>query len=103
MEQKYKHYEIEVEHQLQKYNDETNLLKKAMHFRNAVQADVDKDNVKAYLREDVPGKDDVMEVGPCLQLVTTGTIWAKTGSFNSGKNTLLGSAVISSTDDGGGV
>lgn len=96
MQQKYKQFENEVEDQLKKYNQENNLLKKAMHFRNAVQADVDKDNVKAYLREDVPRKEDVMEVGPCLQLVKTGTIWAKTGSFNGDRNTLLGSAVISS-------
>jgi|SaaInl74LU_5_DNA_1037368.scaffolds.fasta_scaffold17940_2 hypothetical protein len=99
MEEKYKQYENEVEDQLKKYNEENNLLKKAMHFRNAVQADVDKDNAYAYLRDDVPSVEDVMEIGPFLQLVKTGTIWAKMGSFNSNTHTLLGSAVIRANDD----
>mmetsp|Transcript_4795 Transcript_4795/g.7252 ORF Transcript_4795/g.7252 Transcript_4795/m.7252 type:complete len:288 (+) Transcript_4795:97-960(+) len=99
MEEKYKQYENEVEDQLKKYNEENNLLKKAMHFRNAVQADVDKDNAFAYLRDDVPSVEDVMEIGPFLQLVKTGTIWAKMGSFNSNTHTLLGSAVIRANDD----
>mmetsp|Transcript_10555 Transcript_10555/g.15093 ORF Transcript_10555/g.15093 Transcript_10555/m.15093 type:complete len:291 (-) Transcript_10555:133-1005(-) len=94
----YKQYENEVEDQLKKYNEENNLLKKAMHFRNAVQADVDKDNLSAHLREDVPNNDDVVEIGPCLQLVKTGTIWAKMGSFKSNTHTLLGSAVVRTSD-----
>ena len=98
VEAKYKQCENEVEDQLKKYNEESNLLKKAMHFRNAVQADVDKDNLSAHLREDVPNNDDVMEIGPCLQLVKTGTIWAKMGSFQSNTHTLLGSAVVRSSD-----
>jgi len=96
MEQKYKQYENERDDQLKMYNAENNLLKKAMHFRNAVQADVDKDNVSVYLREDVPSTDDVMEIGPCLQIVKTGTIWSKMGNFKSNTHTLLGSAVIRS-------
>ena len=94
----YKQYENEAEDQLKKYNEENNLLKKAMHFRNAVQADVDKDNLSAHLREDVPNNDDVMDIGPCLTLVKTGTIWAKMGSFNSNTHTLLGSAVVRMSD-----
>ena len=102
MEQKYQHYETERDVQLRKYNDETNLLKKALHFRNAVQADIDKENVSVYLRDDVPNTQDVMELGAgSLSMVKTGMIWCKMGnSFASGGNThtLLGSAVIRSND-----
>ena len=98
MELKSKQFENERDDQLKKYNEENNLLKKALHFRNAVQADVDRDNLVAYLRDDVPSNDDVMEIGPFLHLVKTGTIWAKMGSFQKSTHTLLGSAVIKSND-----
>ncbi len=98
-ERKYKEFEDERDTQLQKYNAEGNLLKKAMYFRNAVQADVDRDNISMYLRSDVPNKDDVMELGACLEIVKSGTIWSKVGGdFHSNGHRLLGSAILRSRE-----
>jgi len=93
---KCKEFERERDDQLKKYNTENNLLKKAMHFRNAVQADVDRDNASMYLRDDIPTKEDVLDIGSFLNIVKTGTVWTKLGNFHSNDHKLLGSASIRS-------
>ena len=47
---------------------------------------------------DVPSADDVFEIGEGLQMVKSGTIWSKTGSFSgsfrANRQQLLGSATL---------
>ena len=73
-----------------------NILKKALHFRNAVAATENMDNTGLHRLLDIPSNNDVMEIGEELQLVRIGTVWTKSGPFRSNHQQLLGSATLAS-------
>jgi len=96
-EKKYDEFQLERDTELEKMNDTRNILQKALHFRNAAAATEQMDYTGLHYMVDIPSKDDVVEVGNGLQMVKSGTIWSKAGSFDSfrAKNhILLGSCTV---------
>ena len=75
-----------------------NILKKALHFRNAAAATEQMDYTGLHHLVDVPSGDDVLEIGDGLKMVKSGTVWSKTGSFSetflASRQQLLGSATL---------
>mmetsp|Transcript_9558 Transcript_9558/g.17798 ORF Transcript_9558/g.17798 Transcript_9558/m.17798 type:complete len:90 (+) Transcript_9558:2-271(+) len=80
--------------ELQKMAKSSNILMKALHYRNAVAATESMDNTGLHNMVDVPSGKDVIEIGAGLQLVQTGTVWCKSGPFRSYHQKLLGSAAV---------
>jgi len=97
-EKKYDKFQLERDTQLEKMNDTRNILQKALHFRNAAAATEQMDYTGLHYMVDIPSKDDVVEVGNGLQMVKSGTIWKKAGSFDSFRaskhHVLLGSCTV---------
>lgn len=103
---KYKEFETERNLQWEKLKETPNLLKKAMHFRQAAKAVEDMDNTGFHLMAYLPSEDEVLDIGAnysdgvgddgLLKMVKTGTLWSKTGSFrsNDGKQKLIGTASL---------
>jgi hypothetical protein len=103
---KYKEFEMERNLQLEKLKETPNLLKKAMHFRQAAKAVKDMDNTGFHLMVYLPSEDEVLDIGGndnggdgdegLLKMVKTGMLWSKTGSFrsNDGKQKLIGTASL---------
>ncbi|KAL7536935.1 hypothetical protein ACHAXR_011496 [Thalassiosira sp. AJA248-18] len=99
-ESRYKEYETERDTELEKMSNAPNILQKALHFRAAAAAMEKMDFTGLHGMLDVPSADDVLEIGEGLQMVKTGTVWTKTGSFSgsfrANRQQLLGSATIHS-------
>lgn len=97
-EKKYNTFQLERDTQLEKMNDTRNILQKALHFRNAAAATEQMDYTGLHYMVDIPSKDDVVEIGNGLQMVKSGTIWKKAGSFDSFRaskhHVLLGSCTV---------
>ena len=96
-EKKYNKFQLERDTELEKMNDTRNILQKALHFRNAAAATEQMDYTGLHYMVDIPSTDDVVEIGNGLQMVKSGTIWSKAGSFDSfrAKNhILLGSCTV---------
>lgn len=95
---RYKEYETERDTELEKMSNTPNILLKAMHFRAAAHATEKMDFTGLHNLVDVPSASDVVEIGAGLQLVKTGTVWSKTGSFTgsfrANHQQLLGSAIV---------
>lgn len=95
---KYKEFENERDTQLEKMINTPNILKKALHFRNAAAATEQMDYTGLHYLVDVPSGDDVLEIGDGLKMVKSGTVWSKTGSFSetfrASRQQLLGSATL---------
>jgi len=91
---KYKEFEMARDEELQKMAKSSNILMKALHYRNAVAATESMDNTGLHNMVDVPSGKDVIEIGAGLQLVQTGTVWCKSGPFRSYHQKLLGSAAV---------
>ena len=95
-EKKYDKFQLERDTQLEKMNDTRNILQKALHFRNAAAATEQMDYTGLHYMVDIPSKDDVVEIGNGLQMVKSGTIWSKAGSFDSFRkhHILLGTCTV---------
>eukprot|EP00581_Thalassiosira_minuscula_P009424 CAMPEP_0183707702 /NCGR_PEP_ID=MMETSP0737-20130205/4209_1 /TAXON_ID=385413 /ORGANISM="Thalassiosira miniscula, Strain CCMP1093" /LENGTH=283 /DNA_ID=CAMNT_0025935429 /DNA_START=57 /DNA_END=908 /DNA_ORIENTATION=- len=97
-ERNYKEFESVRDEELEKMNNTTNILQKALHFRAAAAAVEKMDFTDFHTLSDVPLEEDVVEIGEGLRVVKTGTAWLKTGSFKgtfrAKQQQLLGSAVI---------
>jgi hypothetical protein len=97
-EMKYKEFEAERDFELEKMSNTLNILKKALHFRNAAAATEKMDYTGLHYLVDVPSANDVLEIGEGLQMVKIGTAWSKTGSFSdsfrANRQQLLGSATL---------
>lgn len=97
-EKKYDEFQLERDTELEKMNDTRNILQKALHFRNAAAATEQMDYTGLHYMVDIPSKDDVVEIGNGLQMVKSGTIWSKAGSFDSFRaakhHILLGSCTV---------
>mmetsp|Transcript_24349 Transcript_24349/g.38401 ORF Transcript_24349/g.38401 Transcript_24349/m.38401 type:complete len:287 (-) Transcript_24349:276-1136(-) len=98
---KYKAFEAERDGELEKMSNTPNILHKALHFRKASAATEKMDFSGLHNYVDVPSIEDVLEIGEGLQVVKTGTVWSKTGSFSgtfrASRQQLLGSATINSS------
>lgn len=94
---------------LSKFNEETNLLMKALHYRNYFRAMEKTHATKQGYSNNIPspGADDALEIHSQIVLMTKGTVWNKGkgdgqyvfGSFGGGdprsrrhEHVLLGSA-----------
>lgn len=97
---KYEEYETERNNELEKMSSTPNILRKALHFRNAANAAEKMDWTDLHTMSDVPSAEDVLEIGEGLQMVRTGTVWSKTGSFSdsfgANRQQLLGTATLQS-------
>ncbi len=91
---KYKEFQVERDEELEKMSKTPNILKKALHYRNAVAAAENMDNTGLHNMVDVPSGNDVVEIGAGMKLVRTGTVWCKNGPFHSHHQNLLGSATV---------
>eukprot|EP00571_Detonula_confervacea_P010370 CAMPEP_0172301722 /NCGR_PEP_ID=MMETSP1058-20130122/3548_1 /TAXON_ID=83371 /ORGANISM="Detonula confervacea, Strain CCMP 353" /LENGTH=290 /DNA_ID=CAMNT_0013011939 /DNA_START=71 /DNA_END=943 /DNA_ORIENTATION=- len=97
---KYEEFETERNTQLEKMSSTPNILRKALHYRNAADAAEKMDWTGLDELVNVPSSEDVLEIGEGLQMVKTGTVWSKTGSFSDSfgayRHQLLGSATLHS-------
>jgi len=97
-EMRYRGYENERDTALEKMGGETNLLQKALYFRKAAAATEKMDITGLHNMADIPLVDDVLEIGEGLQMVRTGTVWSKNGSFSetfrARSQKLLGSVTL---------
>ena len=75
----------------------SNLLMKAMHFRNACKAheDIDYSGHRSY--QSIPLMHDMVHLKSGLHLASLGTVWTKTEGF-FGEHVLLGSASATNGD-----
>eukprot|EP00970_Alexandrium_tamarense_P008415 scaffold1593_cov193-Alexandrium_tamarense.AAC.116 len=90
----YEAFEAKRNSHLELMKNTQNILTKALHFRNAAAATEEMDNTGLHLMTNVPSKHDVLEIGEGLQLVKTGTVWSRNGSFSDNNHQLLGSAML---------
>lgn len=79
----------------------SNLLMKALHFRNACKAheDIDYSGYKSY--KAMPLQQDMVSMKNGLHLCSTGTVWTKTDKLFGTDHVLLGSASVMAGDRGG--
>jgi len=82
-----------------KMDETNNVLKKALHFRNAAEADQKLSFVKTASVAMIPLVGDVMALGTDMMIITKGTVWTKeeSSSLFGGRNiqhTLLGTVTI---------
>ena len=95
---KYEKFETERDSELEKMNNTPNILKKALHFRNAAAATEQMDYTGLHNMNDIPSTEEVLDIGDGLQIVKSGTVWSKTGSFEdsfrANRQRLLGSATL---------
>ena len=79
-------------------NNIPNILKKALHFRNAAAATKQMDYTGLHNMNDIPSTEEVLDIGDGLQIVKSGTVWSKTrsfeDSFRANCQRLLGSATL---------
>ena len=89
----------EKNEELKRYQEATNLLQKALHYRNAYEA-----TEKYWLQpvksmQQVPDENEVVELQDDLLLTTKGLVWTKSdGIF--GKQVLLGTAKLATVVEG---
>lgn len=97
-EAEYEEFQAERDRELEKMGSAPNILQKALHFRNAAAATEKMDYTGLHNLMDVPLAEDVLEIGEGLQVVRTGTVWKKNGSFSgifrANRQSLLGSATL---------
>lgn len=95
---KYGEFERVRDDELEKMNSTPNILRRALHFRNAAAAMEKMDYTGLHTYGNVPSDKDVLEIGEGLQMVKTGTVWSKIGSlpdsFRPTRQQLLGSATL---------
>jgi hypothetical protein len=99
-EKRAKEYLKERDEEMMKMQKESNVFKKALHYRNAAAAveRYDFTGVR-YWSNQVPVSDEVIPIANGLLMNTKGNIWNKDKSFLGGKHLLLGSAVLASLED----
>lgn len=74
--------------------EESNIIMKALHYRNAAVATVacQKLETDSSLIREIPSDDDVMSIGFDMMLTTKGTIWTKDSHVFGGRQVFLGVA-----------
>lgn len=78
--------------EMEKYLSESNILKKALHYRNAY-AEFEKYCMYPIERmKQVPEPDEIIEMQEDLLLTTRGTVWSK--NLPDGKQELLGTVTV---------
>mmetsp|Transcript_17902 Transcript_17902/g.24654 ORF Transcript_17902/g.24654 Transcript_17902/m.24654 type:complete len:290 (-) Transcript_17902:256-1125(-) len=87
----------EREDELESMKNTNNILKKALHYRNAFAATENYLMTKRKGVVDVP-LEDVEPIGDGLFMCKKATIWNKEGSFQQGKHDLLGYATVGKSD-----
>lgn len=94
--------EADMQQYLSDQNDEiakmeksSNVLAKALHYRNAIAAveKISNSGINTYFKM-VPVNDDVQPIDGGLLLCTSGTLWTKKKSFFGKEHTLLGVATV---------
>jgi hypothetical protein len=94
-EAKVKTFVDEKNEEMQKYYSETNLFKKAMHYRNVAAAIEKIDMSGVRWLSQIPTSAEVMSIGNDLLLNMKGEVWQKESAFFGAKHNLLGTAVLS--------
>mmetsp|Transcript_20591 Transcript_20591/g.44724 ORF Transcript_20591/g.44724 Transcript_20591/m.44724 type:complete len:311 (+) Transcript_20591:364-1296(+) len=83
-----------------KMEETTNLLMKAMHFRNACKAHEDFDYSGYSSYQSMPLERDMISLKNGLHMCSLGTVWTKKDGFFGGEHVLLGSASAEAGDRG---
>jgi hypothetical protein len=94
-ETKVKTFSIEKNEEMQKYYTETNLFKKAMHYRNVAAAVEKIDMTGVRWLSQIPTNSEVISIGNDLLLNIKGQVWQKETAFFGANHKLLGTAVLS--------
>jgi hypothetical protein len=83
----------EQECQLQKMQATPNPIMKALHYRNAAAASIERIDMQDLKRiEIVPSNEEIIELQGDLLLTTKGLVFSKEGTFHQGQHLLLGTA-----------
>lgn len=94
-EQRAKEHAKERDDELMMMQKESNLFKKALHYRNAAAALEKIDLTGVRLMTNIPSSEEVIPIADGLLMNIKGSVWNKDKSFLGGKHVLLGTAVLS--------
>lgn len=89
-----KDYSKERDDELLKMQKESNLIKKALHYRAAAAAVEKIDFTGVRWMTSIPSCDEVVPIGDGLLMNTKGTVWNKDKSFFGGQHVMLGAAIL---------
>merc|ERR1712151_1084240 len=81
--------------ELEKMKSTSNILKKAMHYRNAALAYEKKVEISQGSTKQIPSKEDSVSVGNSLALSKFGTIWTVSRGLLGDQREFLGTAIAS--------
>lgn len=83
-----------------KMEESTNLINKALHFRNACKASEEFDYSGYRSYQSMPLERDMISLKNGLHMCSIGTVWTKKDGFFGGEHVLLGSASAAAGDRG---